>query len=112
MDNFDITKWNRDKYLNEIKINNPLIINPVSFDTFKKALIQDIDWRFHDLLDGEETEEFIQKAINEFTQAINKVNLDKDNLFKTVNQLERIYEEIGGFSRDQFTVVMLKIFIK
>lgn len=97
--------------LNEIKINNPVRINPVPFDTLKKALIQDIDKRYHELLDGEEPEENIQEYINIFGEAVNKVTWDQNNTINVFNKLSAIYEEVG-FSSEQFGICMLQIFIK
>lgn len=97
--------------LNEIKVNNPVRINPVTFDVLKKALIQDIDKRYHELLDGEEPEEDIQKYINVFAEAVDKVSWSGDNTIDVFNKLSAIYEEVG-FSSEQFGICMLQIFVK
>lgn len=106
----DIKKIIREK-LSEIKVNNPVRINPVSFDTLKKALIQDIDERYHELLDGEESEEDIQKYINTFAEAVNRVSWSKGESMKAFDTLSKIYEEVG-FSYEQFGICMLQIFVK
>lgn len=89
--------------LNEIKVNNPLKINPVSLDTLKEALVKDIYERYHELLDGEESEEEIQNHINKFSELIK----DKTKLY----EIAEVYEEIG-FGDIQMLIILQKILIK
>jgi hypothetical protein len=88
--------------LNEIKVKSPGGIIPVSLDTLKEALVQDMINTAEEL-DFEEPEEFIA----EFTQKLNPIPNDD----YTFEKISRLYEEIG-FSEDQFYLVLKRLFIR
>jgi hypothetical protein len=88
--------------LNEIKVKSPGGIIPVSLDTLKEALVQDMINTAEEL-DFEEPEEFIA----EFTQKLNPIPNDH----YTFGKISRLYEEIG-FSEDQFYLVLKRLFIR
>jgi len=88
--------------LNEIKVKSPGSIIPVSLDTLKAAVLQDIINTAEEL-EFEDPEEFIA----EFEQGLNKI-LDDQYSFEKISIL---YEELG-FSEDQFYLVLKRIFIR
>ena len=94
--------------LSEIKVNSPDTIPKISFETFKKALIKDMDERFHELLDGEETEDFIQNSIDEFANQINQISYTDG---WTIKKFQKIYNDVG-FGNEQLLLVMFKIFVR
>ena len=88
--------------LNEIKVKSPGGIIPVSLDTLKEAVLQDMVNTAEEL-EFEEPEEFIA----EFKQGLNKIS---DNEYSFV-KISEIYEELG-FSEDQFYLVLKRLFIR
>jgi hypothetical protein len=88
--------------LNEIKVKSPGGIIPVSLDTLKEAVLQDMVNTAEEL-EFEEPEEFIA----EFKQELNKI---QDNQY-SFEKISKIYEALG-FSEDQFYLVLKRLFIR
>lgn len=88
--------------LNEIKVKSPGGIIPVSLDTLKEAVLQDMVNTAEEL-EFEEPEEFIA----EFKQGLDKIS---DNEY-SFEKISRLYEELG-FSEDQFYLVLKRLFIR
>jgi len=88
--------------LNEIKVKSPGGIIPVSLDTLKEALIQDMTNTAEEL-EFEEPEKFIA----EFTQKLNSIPNDH----RTFERIASIYDELG-FGEDQFFFELKRLFIR
>jgi hypothetical protein len=88
--------------LNEIKVNSPGVIIPVSLDTLKEAVVQDMAETAEEL-------EFPnpKKYVANFKQDLDKIPND-DRSFEKISS---VYEKLG-FSEDQFYLVLKRIFIK
>ena len=87
--------------LNEIKVNSPSVIIPVSLDTLKEAIVQDMAETAEEL-EFEEPEEYVAN----FKQDLDKIPND-DRSFEKISS---IYEKLG-FSEDQFYLVLKRLFI-
>lgn len=88
--------------LNEIKVKSPGGIIPVSLDTLKEAVLQDMVNTAEEL-EFEEPKEYIA----EFKQELNKI---PDNQY-SFEKISKIYEALG-FSEDQFYLVLKRLFIR
>ena len=88
--------------LNEIKVKSPGGIIPVSLDTFKAALVQDMANTVEEL-EFENPEEYIA----DFKQALSEV---PDNVNSLV-EIFKIYEVIG-YGDEEFFFTLNRIFIR
>ena len=88
--------------LNEIKVQSPGGIIPVSLDTFKAALVQDMANTAEEL-EFENPEEYIA----DFKQALSEV---PDNVNSLV-EIFKIYEVIG-YGDEEFFFTLNRIFIR
>ena len=87
--------------LNEIKVNSPSVIIPVSFDALIAAVVQDMAETAEEL-------EFPnpKKYVANFKQDLDKI-LNDDRSFEKISH---VYEKLG-FSEDEFYLVLKRIFI-
>jgi len=88
--------------LNEIKVNSPGVIIPVSLDTLKEAIVQDMANTAEEL-EFEDPEEYIA----DFKQKLDPIPNDH----RTFERISSLYEELG-FSEDQFYLVLKRLFIR
>ena len=88
--------------LNEIKVNSPDVIIPVSLDTLKEALIKDMV-NLAEELEFEDPEEYIA----DFKQKLDLIPNDH----RTFERIASIYDELG-FGEDQLFFILKRLFIK
>jgi len=88
--------------LNEIKVKSPGGIIPVSLDTLKEALVQDMINTAEEL-EFEEPEEYIA----DFKQKLDSIPDDH----RTFERIASIYDELG-FGEDQFFFELKRLFIR
>jgi hypothetical protein len=88
--------------LNEIKVKSPGGIIPVSLDTLKAALVQDMADTAEEL-EFEDPEEYIA----DFKQALSEVPDDVNSLV----EISKIYEDMG-YGEEEFLFTLNRIFIR